>query len=90
MTNRPDWSAVYKGCVHVPDRDQELIAVTRETLRLARSAIARSQYEDAYHNYSAAWQEIESALMDGDTIVHYPSLSEQFRTDPITKDAFSK
>lgn len=59
---RPIWKDVYEGCFHRPDGDQDLIAVTRETLRIALSAIADSQRREAYHNYQAAWQEIASEL----------------------------
>lgn len=59
---RPHWPDVYAGCAFTPDRDHDLVPVTRESLRLALSAIKESQRRDAYHNYQAAWQEIEAAL----------------------------
>jgi hypothetical protein len=59
---RPVWKDIYEGVHHKPDGDQDLIAVTRETLRLALSAIAASQMREAYHNYQAAWQEIAGEL----------------------------
>lgn len=59
--SRPNWRDVY-GYGDTPNRDQDLVPVTREALRLALSAIKESQRRDAYHNYQAAWQEIEAAL----------------------------
>ena len=58
---RPLWSDVY-GYGHTPNRDQDLVPITRESLRLALSAIKEGQRRDAYHNYQAAWREIEAAL----------------------------
>ncbi len=59
---RPVWAEVYKGCVHTPDRDQFLLNITRETLRLAASALRKQCEEDYYHNYGAALNEIDYAL----------------------------
>ena len=59
---KPDWAEVYKGCAWSYDGSNDLISVTRETLRLAKSAIRRSQEIDAYHNYEAAEREIAGAL----------------------------
>lgn len=59
---RPIWLEVYRGCAHTPDRDNFLLSVTRETLRLAASVLKRQCEEDYYHNYGAALEEIRNAL----------------------------
>jgi hypothetical protein len=61
---RPDWSEVMKDCGGVDKRANELVMVTRETVRLAMSAIAEQQKKDAYHNFSAAYRELDSVLTD--------------------------
>lgn len=57
---RPDWSRIYG--VEMPKRASELIAVTRETLRLSQSAIQKSNEQDYSHNFGAAEREIDEAL----------------------------
>lgn len=59
---QPDWRSVYENVAHTNDGDQDIIGVTRETLRLAQSAIRQSQSRDAYHNYDAAERELIAAL----------------------------
>ena len=59
---RPDWERVYRDCGGVKPRSQELLATTRETLRLARSALRELNRADAYHNYMAAEREIGLVL----------------------------
>jgi hypothetical protein len=59
---RPVWANVYKNVAHTPDRDQFLLSVTRESLRLAASCLRAQCEEDYYHNYGAALNEIEYAL----------------------------
>lgn len=62
MTLRPIWKNIYDGSPHQDDNDQELVSVTRETLRLASSAMRKMNEEDYYNNNGAAEQEINSAL----------------------------
>lgn len=62
MTDTPDWQEIYEGTPHTRDRDQELVAVSRETLRLAISTMQKSQERDAYHNIAAAVCEAVAAL----------------------------
>lgn len=59
---RPIWSEIYEDVAHTPDRDNFLYSITRETLKIAASAIKRSQEEEAYHHTAAALAEIEYAL----------------------------
>lgn len=59
---RPDWERVYNGCAHAPDRDQQLVTVTRETARLAHSALQEINAQDFYHNNGAAQNELNDAL----------------------------
>jgi hypothetical protein len=61
-TARPDWGRVYRGVAHTPDRDNDLIPVTRETLRLAMHALQKQNGEDYYHNYGAAERELYAVL----------------------------
>ncbi len=61
-SGRPDWTAIYRDSAHTPDRDDELIVVTREALRLALSALQKQNGEDYYHNYGAAASEIDLSL----------------------------
>jgi hypothetical protein len=65
-TRRPNWSDIYKDAVHTADRDQELIAVTRETLRLAKSALQYQNSLDYYDNNGNAVKEISHALDGGE------------------------
>ena len=58
----PDWTDIYSGTAHLPDRDNELILVTRETLRLALNALRKMNEDDYYHNNGAAEREIMEAL----------------------------
>lgn len=62
---RPNWTDVYQNPRETFERSRqmaELVAVTRHTLELARSAIDHQQGEDYYHNFAAARDEIERAL----------------------------
>lgn len=59
---RPNWTAVYRGSVHTYDRDEQLVPVTRETLRIAVSAIKYVMAQDAYQHQPHAIREIEEAL----------------------------
>lgn len=54
---RPDWPRIYAGAAHVANRDGELVQVTRETLRLAASALRAANEAEAYHNLMAAERE---------------------------------
>lgn len=64
---RPDWKHVYNGLCHTADRDDELIPVTRETLRLAQHALRKQNEDDFYYNNGCAEREIIDALADGPT-----------------------
>ena len=55
---RPDWAHVYRGVAHTPNGDNDLITVTRETLRLALHALQKQNEQDYYHNYGAAANEL--------------------------------
>lgn len=86
IIKRPDWADLYRGVVHTPDRDNDLLQVTRETLRLAMSALRKQNAEDYYHNYGAAEFEIRRVLEDEkmtvktyDTACH--DLAETFLQD---------
>jgi hypothetical protein len=59
---RPVWAEVYKGIAHIPDRDQFLLSITRESLRLAAAVLRKQCEEDYYNNYGAALHEIEYSL----------------------------
>lgn len=59
---RPDWTRVYRDVAHIPDRDSDLIPVTRETLRLALHALQKQNEQDYYHNYGAAANELYIVL----------------------------
>lgn len=58
----PHWKSIYEVSCHEYDRDDEFIAVTRETLRLAAHGLRKLNEADYYHNYGAAEQEIIAAL----------------------------
>ncbi len=59
---RPNWKSVYENTTHVPDRDNDLLLITRETARLAASAIVEAQTQDAYDNFQVALQELHGVL----------------------------
>jgi len=61
---RPDWPTIYKGTARfsLPDKDNALVTVTRETLRIAKGCIATQMEQDYYHNYGAAYNEILKVL----------------------------
>lgn len=59
---RPNWEEIYKDAVHTPDRDSDPVVVTRETARLARSALQEQNARDYYHNYGAAQDELSRVL----------------------------
>lgn len=59
---RPDWNEIYKDCVGGGERPNELVSVTRETLRLSQHALRKMNEDDYYHNNGAAEQEIIAAL----------------------------
>lgn len=59
---RPDWVNLMTGCGGVKMDANELVSVTRETARLAMSAIQKQNAEDYYHNFGAALHELRDAL----------------------------
>lgn len=59
---KPDWKALYAGCAHDGDRDQEPVTVTRETARLALHALDHVNGQEAYHNMMAAAAELRAVL----------------------------
>lgn len=59
---RPNWCEVYDREGRDYDADQQLISATRETLRLARSALQQLCEQDYYHNYGAARAELSALL----------------------------
>jgi len=65
-TKHPDWNDVYRDCVKPPDieRANELVPVTRESLRLCVGLLVKCMAEDYYHNFGAAHAEICAALDD--------------------------
>lgn len=65
---RPDWPKIYKGSSRhsLPDVDGELLAVSRETLRLSLSALHNVMEQDYYHNYGAAAAELKRVLKGED------------------------
>lgn len=62
---RPNWREVYDREGRDYDADQQLISATRETLRLARSALQQICEQDYYHNYGAARAELTALLEAG-------------------------
>jgi hypothetical protein len=59
----PNWRKVMKGTAWADDpRANDLVLVTRETAKLAMSAIDKQQEKDAYHNFTAATRELAAAL----------------------------
>ena len=58
----PDWDTLTHGIAHDPDRDNEMISVTRETLRICKLLLRNANSEDYYHTSGAAESEIASAL----------------------------
>lgn len=64
MIERPNWRKVYRGVAHTYDRDNELVPITRETLRLAAGALREQNRRDYYHNYGAAEREVQDALLE--------------------------
>jgi len=65
VPERPVWAKIYKGSAHTPSwQDQQLVAVTRHTLHLARSALRTQNAMDYYDNYGAAEREINEALQE--------------------------
>lgn len=61
-TFRPNWKSVYENTTHLPDRDNDLLLITRETARLAASAITAAQAQDAYDNFETALRELRGVL----------------------------
>lgn len=62
---RPDWCLIYDGRETVlPDVAGELLTVTRETLRLALSALQKQNEEDYYHNSGMAAEELRHVLSE--------------------------
>lgn len=63
---RPDWVKIYRvpgyECHVMPDVAGELLSATRETLRLALSALDEQNKQDYYHNYGAAAEELRRVL----------------------------
>jgi hypothetical protein len=67
---RPDWNDLYKDCVGGGERPNELVLVTRETLRLAQLPLRKMNENDYYHNNGAAEREIMETLQmkDADSV----------------------
>ncbi len=63
--DRPHWAKILDKDFFGQDGDQELLTVTRESLRLAASALRDVIGRDACHNYMAASVEIEAVLKEG-------------------------
>lgn len=59
---RPHWAKVYEKDFFGQDGDRQILTVTRETLRLAASALRQNLAQDYYHNGGNALREIESVL----------------------------
>lgn len=59
---KPSWHEIYRNVAHTYDRDDELITITRETARLALSALQQMNAEEAYHNMMAAEYELNQAV----------------------------
>jgi len=64
MTERyiPDWEELNGGNPPMSANDQEMISVTRETLRYAKMHMEKSMAEEYYHTTGAACREITDAL----------------------------
>jgi hypothetical protein len=60
----PDWPQIMKDCGGADKRANDLVMVTRETTRLAASAIRQQNGADAYHNFMAAERELLGVLED--------------------------
>lgn len=61
---RPDWVRLMADCGGVEMDANELVSVTRETARLAETALRAKNAEEYYHNYGAAEREIQRALKE--------------------------
>lgn len=59
---RPDWFKIMKGCTFDNLHANELVSVTKETARLALSALRQKNAEDYYHNNGAAAGELQRVL----------------------------
>jgi len=59
---RPDWNKIYEGQGSGLPRAREMVMVTRETARLAQSALGEQNARDYYHNYGAAQRELIDVL----------------------------
>lgn len=64
---RPDWGKIYGSESgpdpdHSPKIDGALVTVTRETVRLALTALRQSQEREYFHNYAAAVNELTDIL----------------------------
>lgn len=62
--SKPSWNEIYRNVAHVYDRDDELITISRETARLALSALRQIMADEAYHNQMAAAFELQKVLDD--------------------------
>jgi hypothetical protein len=62
MIARANWINVYRETAHIYDRDNEMVYITRETARLAKSALDRQNESDYFHNYGAAARELSEVL----------------------------
>lgn len=58
----PDWGTLMVNVGHKVDRDNEMISVTRETLRIAERSVRANLAVEYYHTSGAAQQEMASAL----------------------------
>lgn len=59
---RPDWFKIMKGSTFDNLHANELVSVTKETARLALSALRQKNAEDYYHNNGAAAGELQRVL----------------------------
>jgi hypothetical protein len=62
---RPDWAKINGEYGRVDAG--ELVSITKETARLAASAIRSQNERDYYHNYAAAERELTAVLSPGQT-----------------------
>lgn len=62
MTGHPDWNKVMADCGGARADDNDLVRVTRGTLRLAAAALRRQRAAECCHNDLAAELEIFNAL----------------------------
>ena len=59
---RPDWANLMREYGGASPDAEELLSITRETARLAMSALRDRNATDYYHNNGAAEKELANAL----------------------------